>query len=277
MNKPANLILALCVMILAPAAAIAQLNTLPAELRGVGLNERLGESIPMELTLRNEAGDAVRLGSYFESGKPVILVPVYYGCPMLCGLILNGVNDAVEELQWTLGEDYHIVTFSFDPKETSTLALAKKNRYIKENSEDDIQNGWHFLTADSLTIETLTQSIGFSFKWSEESQEYLHTANIVFLSPTGRITRYLYGAQFSNIDMRNALFDAADGKIGTVIDRVVLYCYTYDPDSRSYVPTAVNIMKLGGLLTLILLGSLLGILWFREKSRKQKSTLATTA
>jgi protein SCO1/2 len=196
---------------------------------------------------------------------------------MLCGLILNGVNDAVEELQWTLGEDYHIVTFSFDPKETSTLALAKKNRYIKENSEDDIQNGWHFLTADSLTIETLTQSIGFSFKWSEESQEYLHTANIVFLSPTGRITRYLYGAQFSNIDMRNALFDAADGKIGTVIDRVVLYCYTYDPDSRSYVPTAVNIMKLGGLLTLILLGSLLGILWFREKSRKQKSTLATTA
>ncbi len=277
MNKTANLILGLCVMILAPAVASAQLNALPAELRGVGLNERLGESIPMELTLRNEAGEAVRLGAYFESGKPVILVPVYYGCPMLCGLILNGVNDAIEEMQWTLGEDYHVVTFSFDPKETPELASAKKNRYIKENSEDDIQNGWHFLTADSLTIETLTESIGFSFKWSEESQEYLHTANIVFVSPTGRITRYLYGAQFDNIDMRNALFDAADGKIGTVIDRAILYCYTYDPDSRSYVPTAVNIMKLGGLLTMLLLGSLLGILWYREKSRKQKSTLATTA
>lgn len=277
MNKPVNLFLSLLVMILAPAAAVGQVNALPAELRGVGLNERLGESIPMELTLRNEAGEAVRLGSYFETGKPVILVPVYYGCPMLCGLILNGVHDAVKELEWTLGDDYHIVTFSFDPKETSTLALAKKNRYIKENSEDDIQNGWHFLTADSLTIQNLTSSIGFSFKWSDESQEYLHTANIVFLSPKGRITRYLYGAQFSNIDMKNALFDAADGKIGTVIDRAILYCYTYDPDSRSYVPTAVNIMKLGGLLTLILLGSLLGILWYREHSRKQKSTLATTA
>jgi protein SCO1/2 len=159
------------------------------------------------------------------------------------------------------------VTFSFDPKETSTLADAKKRRYIKENGgEDDIQTGWHFLTADSLTIQALTSNIGFSFKWSDESQEYLHTANIVFVSPKGRITRYLYGAQFDNLDMRNALYDAAEGKLGSVIDKAIMYCYTYDPDSRSYVASAVNIMKLGGLITLLLVGSLLGILWYRERN-----------
>lgn len=127
------------------------------------------------------------------------------------------------------------------------------------------ENGWHFLTGDSLSIARITEAIGFGFRWSDESQEFLHTASIAFLSPTGRISRYLYGAQFSELDLRNALFDAADGKIGSVIDRVILYCYTYDPDSRSYVPYAVNIMKLGGLLTLLILGMFLGILWYRER------------
>lgn len=247
--------------------AAAQLNTLPPELQGVGVTERLGEMVDLSLTLTNESGEQVALGTYFDAGKPVILVPVYYGCPMLCGLILNGVHDAIKELQWKLGTDYTVVTFSIDPKETAALAQAKKNRYIQENEgRNDIQAGWHFLTADSLTIQVLTSDIGFAFKWSDLSQEYLHTANIVFVSPKGRITRYLYGAQFDNLDMRNALYDAAEGKLGSVIDKVIMFCYTYDPDSRSYVASAVNIMKLGGLITLILIGALLGILWYRERN-----------
>jgi protein SCO1/2 len=267
MSKTSKSLLLGLFLSLVGASASAQLNTLPPELQGVGVTERLGDMVDLSLTLTNEAGEQVALGTYFEAGKPVILVPVYYGCPMLCGLILNGVHDAVKQLQWKLGTDYTIVTFSFDPKETATLADAKKKRYIKENNgEDDILTGWHFLTADSLTIQELTSNIGFSFKWSDVSQEYLHTANIVFVSPKGRITRYLYGAQFDDLDMRNSLYDAADGKLGSVIDKAIMFCYTYDPDSRSYVASAVNIMKLGGLITLILIGSLLGILWYRERN-----------
>jgi protein SCO1/2 len=267
MNKTSKTLLLGLFLSLMGAQVSAQLNTLPPELQGVGVTERLGEMLDLSMMLTNESGEQVALGTYFETGKPVILVPVYYGCPMLCGLILNGVHDAVKQLQWKLGTDYTVVTFSFDPKETSTLALAKKNRYIKENAgEDDIQTGWHFLTADSLTIQALTSNIGFSFKWSDVSQEYLHTANIVFVSPKGRITRYLYGAQFDDLDMRNSLYDAADGKLGSVIDKAIMFCYTYDPDSRSYVASAVNIMKLGGVITLILIGSLLGILWYRERN-----------
>ncbi len=265
MNRRTKHILFIVILAFGARLSTAQVNTLPPELQGVGVSERLGEFLPLELSLIDEKGDTVSLGSYFELGKPVILVPVYYGCPMLCGLILNGVNDAVKELAWELGTDYIIVTYSINPRENAILAEAKKNRYIKENPGADIQNGWHFLTADSLTIAALSSAIGFSFKWSEESQEYLHTANIVFVSPKGRITRYLFGAQFANLDMRNALYDAAEGKLGSVIDKVIMYCYTYDPDSRSYVASAMNIMKLGGLLTLLVLGSLLGILWYRER------------
>lgn len=267
MSKTSKSLLLGLMLSLVGGNAVAQLNTLPPELQGVGVTERLGDMVDLTLMMTNEAGEQVALGTYFQTGKPVILVPVYYGCPMLCGLILNGVHDAVKQLQWKLGTDYTIVTFSFDPKETSTLADAKKNRYIKENAgEDDILSGWHFLTTDSLTIQALTSNIGFAFKWSEQSQEYMHTANIVFVSPKGRITRYLYGAQFEDLDMRNALYDAAEGKLGSVIDKAIMYCYTYDPDSRSYVASAVNIMKLGGLITLILIGSLLGILWYRERN-----------
>lgn len=267
MNKTSKHLLLFVILSLVGGHATAQLNTLPPELQGIGVTERLGDMLDLNLMLTNESGEQVALGSYFEAGKPVILVPVYYGCPMLCGLILNGVHDAIKELQWKIGTDYTVVTFSFDPKETSTLASAKKNRYIKENAgEDDLQTGWHFLTADSLTIQSLTSSVGFSFKWSDQSQEYLHTANIVFVSPKGRITRYLYGAQFDNLDMRNSLYDAADGKLGSVIDKVIMFCYTFDPDSRSYVASAINIMKLGGVITLLLIGALLGILWYRERN-----------
>jgi protein SCO1/2 len=258
-----SVVLTLLLAVSAPAAG--QLNTLPAELRGIGVNERLAEQLPLDVRMVNEVGDTVALGSYFGDGKPVILVPVYYGCPMLCGLILNGLTDAMKTVAWKPGREYTVVTFSFDHTEGPDLAAAKKRRYIEQFGVPGAENGWHFLTGDSLSIARITESIGFGFRWSDESQEFLHTASIAFISPTGRISRYLYGAQFSELDLRNALFDAADGKIGTVVDRIILYCYTYDPDSRSYVPYAVNIMKLGGLLTLVILGSFLGILWYRER------------
>lgn len=260
-----------------PLTVHAQLNTLPAELRDIGVTERLAESVPLDLVMADETGAAVTLGTYFASGRPVILVPVYYGCPMLCGLILNGVSDAMRQLTWKPGRDYTVVTFSFDPSEGPDLAVAKKRRYIEPFGEPSVADGWHFLTGDSAAVATLTKAIGFGFKWNEESQEFMHTASIVFISPNGRISRYLYGAQFSELDMRNALFDAADGKIGSVIDRAILFCYTYDPDSRSYVPYAMNIMKLGGLLTLLILGSFLGILWYRERLRISKPTHSTSA
>jgi len=261
--KEISIVLAFLLAVTRPVDG--QLNTLPAELRDIGVTERLAEQLPLDVEMVNEAGEFVTLGSYFGEGKPVILVPVYYGCPMLCGLILNGLTESMQTVAWKPGREYTVVTFSFNHSEGADLAAAKKRRYIEQFGVPGAENGWHFLTGDSLSIARITEAIGFGFRWSDESQEFLHTASITFLSPTGRISRYLYGAQFSELDLRNALFDAADGKIGSVIDRVILYCYTYDPDSRSYVPYAVNIMKLGGLLTLLILGMFLGILWYRER------------
>lgn len=266
MKRPVkDISIALAFVLSVSQPAVGQLNTLPPELRDIGVTERLAEQLPLDVNMVNEAGEPVALGSYFGQGKPVILVPVYYGCPMLCGLILNGLTESMKTVAWKPGREYTVVTFSFDHNEGADLAAAKKRRYIEQFGVPGAESGWHFLTGDSLSIARITQALGFGFRWSDQSQEFLHTASIAFISPNGRISRYLYGAQFSELDLRNALFDAADGKIGSVIDRAILFCYTYDPDSRSYVPYAVNIMKLGGLLTLLVLGTFLGILWYRER------------
>lgn len=251
-----------------PLISLAQVNDLPPELRDIGIEERLGDRVPLDITFTNESGELVTLGDYLQNGKPVIITPVYYECPMLCSLILNGLTDGLKTLTWEPGNEFEIITFSIDPNEGYELAAMKKDSYIKLLDKPQAANGWHFLTTDQNNISRLTESLGFKFKWSEEAQEFLHGSAIMFISPNGQITRYLYGIEYPQISLRNALFDAAEGKIGTVMDRVVLYCYTYDPDSRSYVASAKNIMKLGGFVTLTGLCIFLGLLWFRKSTSK---------
>lgn len=252
----------------------AQLNQFsPKVLEEIEVDEKLGENIPLDLEFITSDGDTVTLKDLFEDDKPVLLNPLYYDCPVLCSLVLESVYKVVDELLWSPGKDYTIISFSIDPNEDAELAASNKEFYLSKLDKPDANNGWYFLTGSEESIASLTESIGFGYKYDERTGEYLHLASIMMLSPQGTITRYLYGAEFKEFDLRNALYEAADGTIGSSIDKVILYCFTYDPSSQSYVPVAMNIMKLGGLATVIILGIFLGVFWRRER---QKESLQTT-
>jgi protein SCO1/2 len=237
----------------------------PKQLDDVGVDEQLGDTIPFDATFVTSDKDTVTLGQLMKGDQPVILNPVYYECPMLCNLVLNGLFDAVKQLKWQPGKEYKIITVSIDPGETPELAKQNKTNYLDSLNTAAADSGWYFLTGSQEQIDKLTQSVGFKFKYDPVNDQYAHAASIIFLSPNGKISRYLYGIEFSQINMRNALYDAADGTIGNTIDQIVMYCYQYDPSSRSYTPVAVNIMKLGGLVTAVFLGIFLGFFWLREK------------
>ncbi len=249
--------------------AIAQLNQSPAAVAGVGVDEKLGETIPMDLRFANSEGDSVSIGELMKDGKPVLLNPLYYDCPVLCGLVLDAVFKVVNELVWSPGKDYTIISFSIDPEETPEQAAASKETYLTDLNRPGAEDGWHFLTGNEKAIQALTDAVGFRYKYDERLGEYIHLASIMMISPEGVVTRYLYGASFREFDLRNALYEAADGTIGSTLDRVLFYCFTYDPSSQSYVPVAMNIMKLGGLATVIILGIFLGVFWRRERGSSQ--------
>lgn len=245
----------------------AQLNQgKPAILDEIGVDEKLGDTVPLDLSFVNSEGDTVRIGDLIEEEKPVLLNPLYYECPVLCGVVLDAVFKVVDELKWTPGSDYTIISFSIDPGETPAIAAESKEQYLTDLNRPGAEKGWHFLTGSQESIDKLTEAIGFRYKYDEDKDQYIHLASIMLLSPEGTIVRYLYGATFSEFNLRNALYEAADGKIGSAVDQVVLYCFTYDPDSNSYVPVALNIMKIGGLATVIILGIFLGVFWRRERT-----------
>ncbi|MEX0928743.1 MAG: SCO family protein [Balneolales bacterium] len=244
---------------------MGQVNERPSVLDGVGLTEKLGDVVSGDILLINEEGKEVSLSAYLNNGKPVILNLVYYECPMLCNLILNGLQKGVSELSWKPGEDYDILSVSISPDETHEVASMKKDNYMKALGMPGAEAGWNFMTARESQVKKLADEVGFGYEYDEESGEYLHASTLIFLSESGTISRYLGGIDYPELMLRNALYDAADGRIGSAVDRMVLYCFKYDPDKDSYVPFAQNIMKLGGLATILVLGSFLGIFWVREK------------
>ncbi len=252
----------------------AQLNReQPEALQSVGINENLGATLPLDTRFATSAGDSVSLSELFEEGKPVLLNPLYYDCPMLCGLVIDGVLDVANNLAWAPGNEYTIISFSIDPSEDHTLAAEYKSRYLDQLNKSDAQDGWYFLTGNKKNIQQLVNAVGFEINEIEETGEFAHAAAIMLISPNGVITRYLYGIQYDEFNVRSALYEAADGKIGNTLTKVLMYCYQYDPDSNSYVPFALNIMKLGGLATLLFLGIFIGLLWLRERRKKQTSNI----
>lgn len=251
--------------LLQPVDSVAQLNQQkPKNIQNVGVTEHLGENIPLDLTFTNAEGETVTLKELFENGKPVLLNPVYYECPQLCSMIKEAIFQGVKDLQWSPGADYNIVTFSFDHEEGPELAAENKQRFLNKLDRKGAENGWHFLSGDQKNIKKLTDTVGFDYNKLENGQ-YAHGAAIMFLSPEGTITRYLYGLKFDEFNMRNALYEAADGEIGSTAEQVLLYCYQYDADSNSYAPVAWRIMKLGGFATMIILGIFLGFMWMRHR------------
>lgn len=252
------------------ARADAQLNQgTPKILEDVGVDEKLGDRIPLDLKFANSDGDSVTIGDLLEDGRPVLLNPVYYECPTLCGLLLDAVFKVVHELAWSPAREYTIITYSIDPTETHEDAARSKELYLADLARPGAEEGWHFLTGSEEAIKTLSDAVGFRYKYDERTGEYLHLASIMMISPKGVITRYLYGLSFNEFDLRNALFEAADGRVGSAIERLILYCYTYDPASQGYVPMAINIMKLGGLATVLILGIFLAFMWRREIGSSQ--------
>lgn len=269
-SKPLLLFLTLLFSI--PATqAWGQLNTdQPEKLQQAGVDEQLGSIIPGEITFKDSNGATITVAEIFEGDKPVLVNPVYYECPMLCSLVLNGVLEGAQNVAWSPGKDYKILTFSIDDEETPELAARNKSNYLSNLDRPGADEGWYFLTGDSTSIHTLAEAIGFNFAYDPKSDEYAHAAAIVFASPERKITRYLYGIEYSELNMKNALYEAADGKIGNPLDQIVMYCYQYDPDSRSYVPVAWNIMQIGGLATFLILAIFLGLFWLREKGNNPK-------
>ncbi|NBC25975.1 MAG: SCO family protein [Bacteroidetes bacterium] len=241
----------------------------PALLDDVGVEEKLGDTIPLNTRFATSEGDSVTLGELMDEGKPVLLNPLYYECPTLCGLVLDAVFNVVEELKWNPGDDYTIISFSIDHDEDHTLAADAKRDVLNDLDRPGAGKGWHFLTGSEASVKKLTDAVGFQFSYDERTDEYMHMASIMLISPEGIVTRYLYGLEMREFDLRNALYEAADGQIGSTIDKAVLYCFSYDPSSQSYVPVAINIMKLGGLVTMLILGIFLTILWLRNSGTSE--------
>lgn len=256
-------ILAFALLLAAPAVSQDSVPPLPPALEGVGVTERLGQNIDLKLTFVDESGKLVPLERYFHKDRPVILNLVYYSCPMLCTLVLNGQTEALRGIPGSPGKDFEVVTISIDPTETPELARDKKQAYIGELGRGG--EGWHFLTDHDGNVKKLADQIGFGYAYDEQTRQYAHAAAIMVLTPEGAVSRYLYGIQFKPRDLRLALAEASKGKFSASFDRLLLFCYHYDPASRSYVPFAANIMKAGGALTVLILGAVLGIFWRRER------------
>jgi protein SCO1/2 len=259
----------LCVAPLSGKARAQVVQDHPKQLQGVDVEEHLGTQIPLDLTFVSGDGDSVALGHYFQPKRPVILILAYYTCPMLCSLVANGVSDAVKELAWTPGREFQIVSVSIDPRDTREIARAKRDNYRTAlNKPGMAPEGWDFLTGSDSAAHALAEAIGFKYYFDQANDQYAHPAVITLLDPNGKITRYLYGIEFKENDLRLALIEASEGKLGTTVDRIILSCYHYDPDAQGYVVFAGGLMRLGGVVSVILLALFLGILWLREKRRK---------
>jgi protein SCO1/2 len=249
-------------------------TALPAALRDVGIDTRIGQTLPLDLRFRDETGAAVRLGDYFGS-QPVILVPVYYRCPMLCTLVLEGLARSLKTLTFGSGADYQLVVFSFDPRETPADARADKASTLELYGRDGGE-GWHFLTGDAESIATLTRALGFRYAWDGERAEYVHASTLVLATPQGRIARYLFTTDPPPKDLRLAMVEASAGRLGTAADHVLLYCFRYDPTTGRYSMLIMRLVRTGAALTVLALALFIGFM-VRQERRGARATAAAAA
>ncbi len=245
----------------------------PKELADIGIDEKLGTQLDLSMKFKDDNGNEVTLGSFFDGKHPVIISPIYYSCPGLCNFHLNGLTDGLKAMEpaWSVGKKFKILSISFDAKETSDLAAKKKETYMKLYGRDGAANSWHFLTADQATIQAFTGALGFKFKWDEKANEWAHASAAVFVTPDGKISRYLHGIMFQPQDLKLALNEATAGKIGNLVEHLVLYCFKYDPQQSKFTLAAINVMKLGGGVMVLLMALWLLPVYIRSRWAKQKT------
>jgi protein SCO1/2 len=240
----------------------------PPGLEHVGIEQRLNEQVPLDLEFRDETGRTVKLGDYFHTGRPVILNLVYYQCPMLCGEVLQGLTAAVKVIKFMPGKEFEIVTVSIDPRETPELASAKKQTFLAQLDRPGAEKGWHFLVGQKPRIDALANAIGWEYQYDPATDQFAHAAGIVLVTPKGKIAQYYYGVEYSARDMRLGMVEASQNKIGTLADQVLLYCYHYDPRTGKYGAIVTNMVRLGGVATVVILGGFL-VIMFRHDRKEQ--------
>jgi protein SCO1/2 len=240
-------------------------NRMPQLLTEIGLDQKLDAQLPLDLPFRDEAGRDVKLGDYFGK-RPVVLSLVYYECPMLCTQVLNGLVSSIGVLQFDVGQQFDIVTVSFDPGETPELASAKKASYLERYNRPGAAAGWHFLTGSQKSIEALTKAVGFRYAYNASIDQYAHVSGIMVATPEGRLSHYFYGIEYGPRDLRLALIEAADRRIGSPVDQLLLYCFHYDPKSAKYSFAVMRLVRSAGLATVLALVAGIVIMRRRDKA-----------
>lgn len=240
----------------------------PEILKHVGIEQKIGASLPLDLEFNDESGTPVKLGSYFGD-KPVILTLVYYDCPMLCTEVLNGLNRSLAPLNFSIGEEFEVVTVSFDPRETPALASQKKAVYTQRYGRPGTGEGWHFLTGAAPEIDALTGTVGFNYVYDESEGQFVHGSAIMIVSPKGTVSHYFFGIEYPSEDIRLAIIESSEEKLGTVFDQIMLYCFNYDPEQGRYGVAIMNAMRVAGLVTLLAMGSFMVVMFKRDRRRRR--------
>jgi protein SCO1 len=243
-------------------------SQMPGILSKVRFEQRLNARLPLDVVLKDEDGRDVKLGQYFGT-KPVVLAFAYYECPMLCTQILNGLTSSLMVLTETVGRDFDVVVLSFDPRETPALAAGKKKAHLDRYQRPVSEGGWHFLTGDEASIRQVTDAAGFYYQWDDKTQQYAHASGIVVTTSEGRLSRYFFGIEYAPRDVKFALIESSAGRIGSAIDKLMLYCYHYDPSTGSYGFVAMNTVRVGGAVTLLALVGFIVVALRREQQGRQ--------
>ena len=240
---------------------------LPAGLQGVTIEQNLNHQVPLNLVFRDEFGRSLPLSTYFSGHKPVLLALVYYTCPMLCNLVLTGMESSLRAISLNPGRDFEIVAVSFDPRDTPEIAAAKRASYLQRYRRPNTANGWHFLTGDEANIQALTSAVGFRYKLDPATGQYAHASAIMILTPDGKLSRYFYGVEYAPRDVRLGLVEASQNKIGSPVDQILLFCYHYDPATGKYGAIAMNMVRFAGGTFVLICGTFLLFAWRRDWRR----------
>ncbi|MEP6768153.1 MAG: SCO family protein [Acidobacteriota bacterium] len=238
----------------------------PRALRGVGIDQKLGAQIPLDLLFQDEGGRPVRLRQYFGD-RPVVLVLAYYNCPMLCTQVLNGLVSSMRALSFDAGKEFEVVTVSFDPHDRPADAAAKKVPYIREYGRPGAAQGWHFLTGGPGSIDRLAQAVGFRYSWDNDLAQFAHASAIFVLTPDGKLSRYFFGIEYAPRDLRLGLIEASNRRIGNPVDALLLYCYHYDPKVGKYGAVVMNLVRLAGVGAVLILSTFVTLMWRRDRRR----------
>lgn len=247
----------------------------PAILDQVGIDQRLNQQVPLDLSFVDENGQAVKLGQYFGQ-KPVVLSLVYYQCPMLCSQVLNGLTSSLNVLSFNIGREFDVVTVSFDPRDTPAAANETKQRMLKRYRRPGSEQGWHFLTGKKEQIDALTQAVGFRYAWDPEIRQYAHASGIMLLTADGHVAQYYYGIEYSPRDLKLGIVQTSQGKVGSIVEQVLLYCYHYDPAKGKYGAVIFNILRVSALATILALGGFMFLMFRRDAAARRRGLYQTS-